>query len=213
MERIRILLADDHTMICAGFQRLLEPRYEVVGSVADGHALLKAAAELKPNIILLDIGMPLLNGLDAGRELRKSMPAIKLVFLTMNADLDVAAEAFRIGAAGYLLKNSKACELLQALDDVVRGKPYVTPQIRQAMEKTFIRNPRALDRPRHLTDRQRAVLQMLAEGRSMKKIADTLQITHRTVRFHKYRVMEELAITTNSELVQYAIKHAMIALP
>lgn len=211
MNRIRILLADDHTMISAGFQKLLEPHYEVVGSVEDGRALLKAADELKPDVVLLDVGMPLLNGLDAARELKKKMPHVKLVFLTMNPDSDIASEAFRVGASGYLLKNSKPSELLQAVHDVVRGLSYVTPQITQAMEERFIRDPQAPHRPKQLTDRQREVLQMLAEGRSMKEIAYVLQITHRTVRFHKSRIMEELAITTTPELVQYAIKHGIIS--
>jgi DNA-binding NarL/FixJ family response regulator len=211
MRRIRILLADDHTMISAGFQKLLEPQYEVVGSVADGRALLKAAAELKPDLVLLDVGMPLLNGLDAARELKKLMPGVKLIFLTMNPDPDVASEAFRIGASGYLLKNSQSEELLQAVHNAVRGISYVTPQISRAMEESFIRDPKALNRPKRLSDRQREVLQMLAEGRSLKEIAYELQISLRTVRFHKYRIMEELGISTNSELVLYAIKHAIIS--
>jgi DNA-binding NarL/FixJ family response regulator len=210
MRRIRILLADDHVMISAGFRKLLEPQYEVVGSVEDGRTLLKAATELKPDVVLVDIGMPLLNGLDAARELKKQMPQVKLIFLTMNADSDIAAEAFRAGASAYLLKNSRASELLQAVHDVVRGLSYMTPQIKQAMEERFIRDPKAANRPKELTGRQREILQMLAEGRSMKEIAFILQITHRTVRFHKARIMEELAITSNSELVQYAIKHGII---
>jgi DNA-binding NarL/FixJ family response regulator len=211
MGRIRILLADDHPMICSGFQRLLEPDYEVVGCVEDGHALLKAAEELRPDIVLVDIGMPVLNGLDAARELKKNMPRVKLMFLTMNPDCDIAAEAFRIGASAYLLKNSQSSELLRAIHDVVRGLSYVDPQIGRAMEESFIRDPKASHRSKSLTHRQREVLQMLAEGRSMKEIAYTLQITHRTVRFHKGRIMEELAITTNSELVQYAMKHGIIS--
>jgi len=211
MKRPRILIADDHTMICDGFQKLLEPQYEVVGSVGDGRALLHAAIELKPDLVLLDVGMPLLNGLDAGRELKKLMPGIKLVFLTMNPDPDIAVEAFRIGASGYLLKTSQGDELLRAVRDALRGVRYTASQIAQAMEQNYIRDPRSLERPRHLSDRQRQVLQMLAEGRSPKEIADILQISLRTVRFHKYRIMEELGITTNSELVRYAIKHALIS--
>ncbi|MBV8864510.1 MAG: response regulator transcription factor [Acidobacteriaceae bacterium] len=211
MGRLRILIADDHAMICAGLQKLLEPQHDVVGCVSDGRALLKMATELKPDVVLLDVGMPLLNGLDAGRELKRLIPDIKLIFLTMNPDSDLATEAFRIGASAYLLKNSQAAELLKAIHDAVRGISYVTPQIRLAMEEIFIRDPQALRRPKHLTDRQREVLQMLAEGRPMKEIAEVLQIKHRTVRFHKARIMEELAIETNSELVQYAIKHGMIS--
>lgn len=210
MTRTRILLADDHAMICAGFQKLLEPQYEVVGSVADGRALLKAAGELKPDVVLLDIGMPLMNGLDAARALKKLMPRVKVIFLTMNADSDIANEAFQVGASGYLLKNSLPSELLQAIHNVIRGMSYVTPQISQAMEKSFIRDPQALNRPKQLSLRQREVLQMLAEGRSLVEIASLLQIAHRTARFHKARIMEELEVTSLSELVKYAIKHGMI---
>ena len=211
MQRIRILLADDHIMISAGFRKLLEPQYEVVGTVEDGRALLRVATQLKPDIVLVDIGMPLLNGLDAARELKKLMPQVKLIFLTMNTDSDIAAEAFRAGASGYVLKNSQASELLQAVHNVVRGLSYVAPQIKREMDERFIRDPRAVNRPRELTARQREILQMLAEGRSMKEIAYVLQITHRTVRFHKARIMEELGITTNSELVKYAMKQGIIS--
>jgi DNA-binding NarL/FixJ family response regulator len=197
-------------MICAGLAKLLEPICEVVGSVEDGRALLKAADELKPDVVLLDIGMPLMNGLDAARELRKRMPHIKMIFLTMESDSYIAAEAFRAGASAYLLKTSQPTELLQAVRDAVRGVSYVTPQIRRAMEDRFIRDPRGGAQKR-LTGRQREVLQMLAEGRSMKEIAYVLEIAHRTVRFHKYQIMEELGITTNSDLVRYAMRHGMIS--
>jgi DNA-binding NarL/FixJ family response regulator len=211
MKRTRVLLADDHTMICAGFQRLLEPEYEVVGCVGDGRALLKAAGELKPDVVLLDIAMPLLNGLDAARALKKMMPHLKLIFLTMNADSDVASEAFRAGASAYLLKNSQPSELLRAVHSVTRGISYVTPQVSEAMDATFLRDPRALTRPKQLSQRQREVLQMLAEGRSLGEIASILHITHRTARFHKARIMEELEITSTSGLVKYAIKQGMIS--
>lgn len=211
MTRTRILLADDHTMICAGFQKLLEPHYEVVGSVADGHALLRAAGELKPDVVILDIAMPLLNGLDAARALKKTMPRVKLIFLTMNADAEIANDAFRAGASAYLLKNSQPSELLQAMHNVIRGISYVTPQVSQAIETSFIRDPRALDRPKQLTQRQREVLQLLAEGRSLGEIASLLHITHRTARFHKARIMDELELASTSELVKYAIKHGMIS--
>ena len=213
MKRARILLADDHAMVCAGLQKLLEPEYEVVGTVGDGRALLKAVADLKPDVVLVDVGMPLLNGLDAGREVRKLVPHTKLIFLTMNPDPDIAAEALRIGASGYLLKNSEVDELLQAVRDALKGVSYVTPRIAKAMEENYVRDPKSLDRPRHLTGRQREVLQMLAEGRSAKEIAYTLQVTVRTVHFHKYSIMEQLGIKTNSELIQYAIKHAIISPP
>jgi DNA-binding NarL/FixJ family response regulator len=206
-------LADDHTMVSAALRRLLEPEYDVIGCVEDGHALLKMAAERKPDLVLLDVGMPLLNGLDAGRELIRLIPRIKLIFLTMNPDSELAGEALRIGALGYLLKNSRQEELLEAVRSALHGTTYVTPQIKHAMEKSFIRDPKSLNRPRHLSDRQRQVLQLLAEGRSMKEIAYILQITNRTVHFHKYRIMEELGLTNNAELVQYAIKHSIISPP
>jgi DNA-binding NarL/FixJ family response regulator len=211
MERIRILLADDHSIVSAGLRKMLESHYEIVGCVENGIELVRVAKELRPNVVILDIAMPLLNGLDAARLLKKLLPQVKLIFLTMNSDSDIAAEALRVGASAYLLKTSKAPELLQAVHDVLRGVSYVTPQIRDAMEQTFIRDPRAQHRPKQLTGRQREVLQMLAEGRPMKEIAYLLHISHRTVRFHKSGIMEELSITTNSELVQYAIKHGIIS--
>ena len=210
MKRIRILLADDHTLICTAFQKLLEPEYEVIGTVGDGRALIEAAVELKPDLVLVDVGMPLLNGLDAARKLKKLMPGVKLIFLTINADSDVALEAFRIGASGYLLKDSSADELLKAVRDVVRGVSYVTPQIRQEMDERLIADPNSAIWPKHLTPRHREIVQMLAEGRSTKEIASILEISINTVRFHKYRIMKELEIASDAELVRYAIKHALI---
>jgi DNA-binding NarL/FixJ family response regulator len=210
VKKARILLADDHAMICAGFQKLLEPEFEVVGSVGDGLALLKAAAELRPDLVLVDVGMPVLNGLDAGRELKKSFPAIRIIFLTMNHDTDVASEALRIGASGYLLKTSQGDELRQAVNNALKGISYVTPQMDRALAQSFIRDPNSLNRRKQLTDRQRQILQMLSEGRSMKEIASILEISTRTVRFHKYRIMEEQSIGTTAELIQFAIKNGII---
>jgi len=211
MKRTRILLADDHEICCEGFKKLLEPKYEVVGCVGDGRALLKAAMEIKPDVVVVDIGMPLLNGLDAGRELKRSLPQTKLIYLTMNPDSDLAAEALRIGASAYLLKTSHASELLKAIEDALKGISYITPRVRRAMQVRFIRDPKAAARPHQLTDRQREVLQLLAEGRSMKEIADILNVALRTIQFHKYRIMEDLGITTNAELVHYAMRHGMIS--
>jgi len=213
MKRTSILLADDHTMFCAALQKLLEPEYEVIGCVGDGRSLIKTAMDLKPDLVMVDVGMPLLNGLDAARELKRLIPKAKIIFLTMNPDPVLANEALRLGASGYLLKSSEGPELLQAVHNAVRGTTYITPQICQAMEEIFIRDPRLLSRPKQLSDRQREVLQMLAEGRTMKEIAYILHISQRTVRFHKYRIMEDLGIRSNSELVQYAIKHALIPSP
>src|SRR4051812_48622822 len=212
MGRVRILVSRRSQSDLCRLSKIAGTQYDVVGTVGDGRTLLKAAAQLKPDLVLVDVGMPLMNGLEAGKELKRLMPDIKLIFLTMNPDTDLAAEALGIGAAGYLLKTSQGSELLQAVGDAIRGIPYVTPQIRRAREEQFIRDPRAVNRPKYLTYRQREVLQMLAEGRSMKQIGDVLQIKFRTVRFHRSRIMEELGIATNSELVQYAIKRGMIAL-
>jgi DNA-binding NarL/FixJ family response regulator len=211
MARIRILLADDHTLICSLLRDLLEPEYEVVGSVRDGQELLKAASSLRPDVVIADIGMPSLNGLDAGRRLKEANPHIKLIYLTMNNNVEYAREALQGGASAFVLKNSQSSHLLQAIRDALRGISYVAPEIKQAMSECFIRDPRAVDRPQHLTDRQREVLQMMAEGRSLQEIADLLNITYRTVRFHKFRISEELGISRNSDFVKYAVKHGMIS--
>ena len=211
MGRTRILLADDHTLFCVLLRDLLEPEYEVIGSVRNGHELLEAAAKLRPDVVLADISMPSLNGLDAGRRLKQANPKLKLIYLTMNNSVEYAKEAIQAGASGFVLKNTESSELLKAIRDALRGVSYVAPEIRRAMADTFIRDPKAVSRPQHLTDRQREVLQMLAEGRSLREIATALQISYRTVRFHKVRIMEELGISKNAELVQYAMKHGMIS--
>jgi DNA-binding NarL/FixJ family response regulator len=211
VKRIRILLADDHTLFCSLLRDLLEPEYEVVGTVSDGRELLKSALSLRPDVVIADIGMPSLNGLDAGRRLKQADPHVKLVYLTMNNNLEYAREALQAGASAFVLKNALSSELLKAIRDALRGVSYVAPEIRQAMAATFVRDPKAVNRPQHLTDRQREVLQMLAEGRSLGEIASRLQISYRTVRFHKLRIMEELGISKNAELVKYAMNHGMIS--
>lgn len=213
MNRPRLLIADDHTMFSAALQKLLETQYEVVGCVEDGRALLRAAVRLRPDVVLVDIGMPLLNGLDAGRELKKLLPNLKIVFLTMSPDIDVAGEALRMGASGYLLKTSRGEELSEAIRKALQGVSYVTPRMHDAIEQGFIRDPNFLDHQRHLTDRQREILQMLAEGHSMKEIAHLLRISIRTVRFHKYKIREDLGITNDADLVRYAIKHSLTPPP
>jgi DNA-binding NarL/FixJ family response regulator len=209
MARAKILLADDHTLFCNLLRQLLEPEYEVVGSVSDGRELLKAAETLRPDVVLVDIGMPSLNGLDAGRRLKEANPKIKLIYLTMNNNVEYAREALQAGASAFVLKNSQTSHLLQAIRGALRGVSYVAPEIRQAMNEIFIRDPKAVERPQHLTDRQKEVLQMLAEGRSLREIATSLQISYRTVRFHKVRIMEELGISKNAELVKYAMTHGL----
>jgi len=209
MPRVRILLADDHTLLCNLLRDLLEPEYEVVGCVSDGRELLKAADSLRPDVVLVDIGMPLLNGLDAGRRLKQANPKMKLIYLTMNNNVEYAREALLAGASAFILKASTSSELLHAIRDALRGIFYVAPEIRQAISKIFVRDPKAVERPQHLTDRQREVLQMLAEGRSLREIASLLQISYNTVRFHKTRITDELGISKNAELVKYALKHGM----
>jgi DNA-binding NarL/FixJ family response regulator len=202
----RVLLADDHTLLLEAFEKLLEHDYTVVGAVSDGRALLKAAAKLKPDVIVLDIAMPLLNGLDAARQLKKTMPRVKLIFLTMNEDPNVAREAFRAGASGYLLKTSAASELSKAIKEALCGRSYVTPIVTQGMEDSFLRQPIDDRAAPPLTPRQREVLQLLAEGRSMKEAAKILCVKPRTVAFHKYRMMEQLNLKNNADLIKYALR-------
>jgi len=206
----RIMLADDHTILLEAFRKLLEPRFEIVGMVSDGRALLDAAPNLKPDVIVVDVGMPLMNGLEAGLRLKEMMPAVKIIFLTMNDDPDLAVNAMRSGASGYLLKRSAAAELIHAIHLSLKGKSYVTPQIARGMEKAFINNPNPKDRAKALTPRQREVVQLLAEGKSMKEVASVLNVTPRTVAFHKYRVMEELNLQSTAELVQFAMKSRIL---
>ena len=209
MSRPRVLLADDHTLLLGAFEKLLSEDCEVVGQVADGRALVAAAEELKPDVVVLDISMPLLNGLEAGRQIKRKLPGTKLVFVTMNEDTDLAADAFRAGASGYLLKQSATSELMAAIRQVMEGRSYVTPLITEGLVGSLMHHDESA--PGHeLTPRQREVLQLLAEGRSMKEVASLLSLTPRTVAFHKYRIMEQLKIKSSAELVQYAVKHHIV---
>ncbi len=211
MKRPRILLADDHKLMAEALQHLLQTDFDVVGTVSDGRALIRAAAELKPELVVVDIGMPLLNGLDAADQLKALQPDIKIVFLTQNREPRYAVEAFRRKASGYLLKDSAASELTTAIREVLQGRSYVSPLIAKGMLDHAL-NPAPGDPgARELSPREREVLQLLAEGKSMKEVAAFLDISPRTVEFHKYRVMELLGVRTNAELVQYAIKHGLIA--
>jgi DNA-binding NarL/FixJ family response regulator len=206
----RVVLADDHTILVEAFRKLLEPTCEVVATVADGHALLEVALRFKPDVIVLDIAMPLLNGLDAGRQVKELVPGVKLIFLTMNEDPDLAVEAIRMGASGYLLKKSAASELFKAIQTALRGKSYVTPQIARGMETSFIRDPEGNKHNQTLTPRQRQVVQLLAEGKSMKEAADVLKVATRTIAFHKYRIMEDLKLKTTADLIQFAMKNHIV---
>ena len=210
MKLPRVILADDHKILVEAFRKLLEPHFEVVATVSDGRALLDVAATLKPDVILLDIGMPLLNGLEAARQLKVKLPTVKLIFLTMHEDPDLAVEAMRAGASGFLLKTSASSELLHAIQEALKGRTYVTPNISKGMENSFIRDPRGRQRPKSLTPRQCEVVQLLAEGKSMKEVASVLNVTPRTVAFHKYRIMEELNLKTSADLIQFAIKSRIL---
>ncbi|MEY4568798.1 MAG: hypothetical protein RLZZ398_237 [Verrucomicrobiota bacterium] len=211
IHRPRVLLADDHTMLLDAFQRLLEPRCEIVGTASDGRVLLEVAASTRPEIIVLDVSMPRLNGIDACAQLRRKMPEVKFIFLTVNEDPDLAAEAIRLGASGYLLKSSAAGELFVAIEHALAGKTYITPLVTKGVPlAAFLRQAAKPDSEKKLTARQREVLQLLAEGRAMKEIADVLQVTARTVAFHKYTIMEQLGLKTNAELVQYAVENGLL---
>jgi DNA-binding NarL/FixJ family response regulator len=212
MSRPRVLLADDHRLVVEACVSLLEPDCEVVGIVTDGRALVPKAIQLQPDVVVLDIGMPLLNGLDAGRQVKQAMPSVKLIFLTMNEDPDLAAEALALGASGYLLKTSAARELPEAIRTAVRGDTYVTSQASQQMIESFVQgNDRSSNGA--LTPRQREVLQLLAEGYTMKEAAGVLHVTPRTVAFHKYRVMQQFRLRSNAELIQFAIDQRITIAP
>jgi DNA-binding NarL/FixJ family response regulator len=208
--RPRVLLADDHTLVRQAFEQLLQPTCDVVGTVSDGRALLDAAPRLRPDVIVADISMPLLNGLDACRQLQPRLPDIKWVFVTVNEDPDLAVEAFRLGASAYLLKNSAAAELFEAIEAALHGRRHLTPLISKGQPlDTFLVRTQA-DHTEGITSRQREVLQLLAEGRVMKEVAAVLGVTRRTVAFHKYALMRRLKVRTTAELVQRAAKLGLI---
>jgi len=206
--RARILLADDHLMLLEAFKALLEPDFEVVGMVSDGRTLLDEFQRLRPDVVLLDVAMPLLNGLDAGRRLKAQSRAVKLIYLTMNPDPQLASEALRLGASGYVLKSSAVEELKQAIDEALRGRSYITPLITGDVVGSLL-GPRPSGQ--QLTGRQREVLQLLAEGKSMKEVAAILDLTPRTVAFHKYRMMEQLGLKRSAELVKFAVRFGVVA--
>lgn len=211
MKLPRVLLADDHTLLVEAFRKLLEPQCEIVATVSDGRALIASALALKPDVVVVDIGMPLLNGLDAARQLKQALPDVKIIFLTMNEDPQLAVEAISVGASGYLVKKSAASELFRAIQEALKRKSYVTPIIAKQMQEAFVQNPNWKNRRKTLTPRQREVVQLLAEGKSMKEVADILKVTPRTVAFHKYRVMEELRLKTTAELIQFALRSNMVS--
>ena len=215
MKKPRVLMADDHSLILAGLRKLVEVDCDVVGMVEDGRALVEAAQKLRPDLILLDISMPLLNGLEAARQLRTLVPESKLIFLTMHASPTYATEAFQVGASGYLLKRSAASELSLAIRSVLQGQYYLTPLLTKDVLDSVLK-PSTGERGKPvstaLTARQREVLQLVAEGRGTKAIAEILNVSVKTVEFHKTRIMKQLDIHTTADLTKYAVTHGITVL-
>jgi DNA-binding NarL/FixJ family response regulator len=205
MTRLKILLADDHTMFAQGLQSLLEDEFELVGTVADGQALVEAAHRLDPDVIIVDISMPGLNGFDAVRQLKKEDMTAKIIFLTMHSDESLVAEAFRCGGSGYVLKQSAGEELISAIGQVLAGHEYVTPHLARESARGESKRIDGTQKLK-LTPRQREVLQLIIEGCTMKEIAARLGISTRTAESHKYEMMEGLGVESTAELIQYAIK-------
>jgi DNA-binding NarL/FixJ family response regulator len=211
MPSAKVLLADDHMIVAQGLESLLKDSFTLVGTVRDGRALLEAAARLKPDVIVTDISMPLLNGLDAIRQLKSNGIQAKVVFLTMHADAQLAAEAFRVGASGFVLKQSAGEELIQAINEVMQGRAYLTPLIAKDMITVLMEAKDQGGDAGKLTPRQREVLQLIAEGRTMKEVAGILNISARTAETHKYEMMEVLGVHTTAELVQCAIRLRLVS--
>jgi len=207
--RARVLLADDHVLLLEAFRRMLEPAVEVVGAVADGAALVEQALALEPDLVVADVSMPRMNGLEAARRLRGELPRTRVVFLTVDEDPQMAAEAFALGASGYLLKSSTATELHQAIRAVLAGRRYLSKRLAGG-DPDALPAAASADRPlEQLTLRERDVLKLLAEGLSMKQIGAELGIATRTVAFHKYRMMESLGVRTSAELVSFAVENRL----
>jgi len=209
MRKPRILLADDHALVLEGFRRILEGHYELVGTVGDGRALLEAAKTMHPDIVILDISMPLLNGIDAAAQLKKICPKAKIIIVTMHADTDYVRSAFEAGASAYVLKRSAVDELEQAIRAVLEGHSYITPLITKELVDVFLAT--GSEKSGGLTPRQREVLQHLAEGRTAKEIANLLNITSRTVEFHKVQIMDHLNLRTTADLIKYALTHGIVS--
>jgi DNA-binding NarL/FixJ family response regulator len=213
MTKPRVLMADDHSLILAGLRKLVEGECEVVGTVEDGRALVEAAQTLRPDLILLDISMPLLNGLEAARQLRTVVPDSKLIFLTMHASPTYATEAFQAGASGYLLKHSAPEELSQAIKSVLQGRHYLTPLLtKEVMDSVLTPSTGERGKATALTARQREVLQLVAEGKGTKEIATILRLSVKTVEFHKARLMQQLDLHTIADLTKYAITQGVTSL-
>jgi DNA-binding NarL/FixJ family response regulator len=209
---MRVLLADDHKIVLDGLKGLLASEFLLCGTAADGMELVEKAKREKPDVIVADISMPLLNGIDAVRKLREAGVEAKVVFLTMHPDVSYLSRALDAGASGYVLKHAAADELVMAIKDAVRGKTFISPQLRgAAVEELLDETKRQGKRTLELTPRQREVLQLLAEGKSAKEIGAILEISARTVETHKYKMMDDLGVKTTAQLVQHAVKLGLIA--
>jgi DNA-binding NarL/FixJ family response regulator len=211
MPKPRILVADDHALVIEGFRRILQEHYALVGTAEDGHALLAAAKTIQPDIVILDISMPLLNGIDTAAQLKKICPTAKIIIVTMHAGADYVRSAFEAGASAYVLKGSAVDELDQAIRAVLGGHSYITPLITKELVDVYLSS--APEKPRDLTPRQREVLQFLAEGRTAKEIANLLNITPRTVEFHKGQILDQLKLKTTADLIKYALTHGIVTTP
>ena len=212
MTKPRVVLADDHTLVLEGFKRMLEDTCDLVAMVEDGRALIEAAVRFDPDLVILDISMPLLNGIDAARQLKKQCPRAKLLFITMHADRAYLKAAFQAGASGYLLKRSASDELEEAIRAVMKGHYYITPLMtRDVIDSLLKESPDEASQEDPLTSRQREILQLVGEGRSAKEIAKLLDLSPRTVEFHKAQIMEQLDLHTTADLVKYAIAKGLIS--
>jgi DNA-binding NarL/FixJ family response regulator len=207
--RPRILIADDHAVIADAFTKLLSSEFDVIATVHDGRSLISASQRFRPDVILVDIGMPLLNGFEAAQQVRQTLPEVKVIYITINHDEDLITEAFRRGASGYLPKTATASELKEAIHLAVNGDIYISPSLRSNANRSTQSPPGGSAAP-DLTPRQIEVLQLLAEGKSMKEVAAVLNLTTRTVAFHKYRIMEHLHLGNDAELIQYAVRHYVV---
>lgn len=209
MKAVRVVIADDHLLVLGAFKNLLSAKVEIVGTASNGRELIKVVRESEPDVIVTDISMPELNGLDASIKLLKLLPDLKFIFLTVSDDPDVVAKVMRSGAKGYLLKSSAATELLQAIEAVAGGSTYITPLVIGGMLSSLM-NSTEESRMEQLTVRQREILQLLAEGKTMKETARILSLTPRTIAFHKYRIMDSLKLNNSAELVRYALKSGLL---
>jgi DNA-binding NarL/FixJ family response regulator len=212
MNRPRVLLADDHRMVTEGLKSLLSDDFELVGIVEDGHALLAAAKKFRPDVIVADITMPKLNGIDALHLLKKHNPEVKVVFLTMHQDRAYARRALEAGAAGFVVKHAASDELVMAIHAALKGKTFITPALAGDVLDDIQHSAKKKNAKGSMTPRQREILQMLAEGRSAKEIAQMLSISARTVEFHKYQMMETHGLHSSAELVHFAIKHGIVTI-